>query len=101
MEDKSFEINPQVVWFLALGNILFGIVAGVAQIYQWTAADLLFTATLMVNFATWVIIMIDLAHNRVYQKHFWVILMCIMPVIAPLFYLHVREKLHRLGQRVR
>lgn len=100
MEDKSFEINPRVVWILALASISLFLLRAFAQFYHWSIAGPLVTVSLMFSFGAWIIIMVDLLQNRVYQKTFWVILMFILPIITPLFYLYMRAKLHRMGQRV-
>lgn len=98
MANEDFIIEPSLAWILAIGNIVFALLSGLASFYSLAIADIFFTVALMVNFATWGIFMNDILRNKLHQKMHWIILLCLLPVIAPIFYIQIRPKLLHLGQ---
>ncbi|HSV76155.1 MAG TPA: hypothetical protein VLH37_03890 [Bacteroidales bacterium] len=99
MENQEFKINLKTVWLLAIGNILLTILIAIASTQNWEYLQILVTLGLMLLFATWVIILSDIAKNKIYQKEFWISTMIILPTITQIFYLLQRNKLIRLGNK--
>ncbi|HSV88863.1 MAG TPA: hypothetical protein VLH61_09495 [Bacteroidales bacterium] len=100
MENQELKINLKTVWLLAVGNILLTIVIAIAFIQNWEFLEVFLTLGLMLLFATWVIILSDMAKNNIYNKEFWISTMIILPTITQIFYLLQRNKLIRLGNRL-
>jgi uncharacterized membrane protein len=99
MENQEFKISLKTVWLLAIGNILLTIVIAIAFTQNWEYLQIFLTLGLMLLFATWVIILSDMAKNKIYHKEFWISTMIILPTITQIFYLLQRNKLIRLGNR--
>lgn len=99
MAHQDFKIGIRTVWFLVIGNLLLTVFGALAKIQHWEFSQFFLTAGLMLFFSTWVIILSDMAKNRIYNKTFWILTMFIMPFISIIFYLIQRNKLIRLGQK--
>jgi len=97
MTNTDFKISFKTVWFLVIGDILVTVAGVVAKLEDWDYAQLILTIGLMLFFTVWVIVLSDMAKQKIYNKTFWILYMFILPTIAPLFYLLLRRKLIRLG----
>lgn len=99
MKQQDFKIDIKTIWILVIGNLLLTIVGAFAKVQHWESSQLFLTMGLMLLFSTWIIIVSDMAKNKIYNKTFWILSMFIMPTIAAIFYLIQRNRLIRLGQK--
>jgi hypothetical protein len=101
MANIDFKISFRTVCFLVVGNILLTVAGSIAKLEGWGYAQLMLTISLVLFFTVWVIVLSDMAKQKIYNKTFWVLCLFILPTITPLFYLLLRRKLIRLGNRKR
>ena len=101
MKNQDFIISFTTVWILVIGNALLTIASAISIIQHWEYTQTLFTVSLMLFFTTWVIVLNDMLKYKIYNKTYWVFMMFIMPTIAAIFYLFQRNRLIRLGQKLR
>jgi hypothetical protein len=99
MKNQDFKISVKIVWLIVVADLLMTILGTLARIQNWEYSQIFQTVGLMLLFATWVIVLSDMAKNRIFNKEFWIISMFILPTISPLFYLIQRNKLARLGSK--
>ena len=99
MKNQDFRISPKIVWILVIGNILLTIIGAFARIQHWEFSQILLTIGIIFFFSTWIIILSDMTMNKIYNKTFWIMSMFIIPMISGIFYLIMRNKLLRLGNK--
>ncbi len=99
MNNQDFRISFKTVWFLLIGNFLLTFSGAIAKIQHWDYAEVLLTIGVILFFSTWVIVLSDMAKNKIYNKGFWLMTMFILPWLVPIVYMIQRNKLLRLGQR--
>ncbi|HEY9169194.1 MAG TPA: hypothetical protein VIN72_06880 [Lutibacter sp.] len=99
MEKQDFRINTKIVWILVIGNIFMTTIGALAKIQHWEYSQLLLTVGIVFFFSTWIIILSDMTMNKIYNKTFWIMSMFIIPGISGVFYLIMRNKLLRLGNK--
>jgi len=96
MEKQDFRISVQTVWVLVTGNTLMLTIGALAKIQHWEFSRILLISGLILFFLSWIIIIIDMAKNKIYNKTFWIISMFILPSITSIFYMFQRDRLKRL-----
>ncbi len=101
MDKQDFRINYTTVLILVIGNILLIVLGAIAHVQHWEFSSLILEFGLALYFSVWVIVLSDMAKNKIYNKTFWIMSMFIMPGIAQVFYLIQRDKLIRLGSKFR
>ena len=79
-----------------IGVLIYGVIT---KIYNLDFSDFLYGAAVTVFLVTWIIVLVDIIRNKVYNKIFWLLSMFIIPHISSLFYIIQREKLIRLGDK--
>lgn len=99
MGNQDFRISPKIVWILVIGNILLTIIGALARIEHWEFFEIFLTIGIIFLFSTWIIILSDMTMNKIYNKAFWIISLFIIPMISGIFYLIMRNKLLRLGNK--
>lgn len=99
MENHYFKIGIKTVWFLLIGNFILTVFGVFAKIQNLNFSQFFLTFGLMLFFSAWIIILIDMVKNIIYNKPFWILTMFIIPFLATIFYLIQRNKLLRLGQK--
>ncbi len=97
MEKQDFRIDLNTVWVLVIGNILLTIIGALFKILHWEFSQLLLITGMIFFFSSWIIILSDMAKNKIYNKTFWILSMFILPMISGIFYMIMRNKLIRLG----
>jgi hypothetical protein len=94
---KNFQISAKAVWIILIAGLClstFGIFAD-SQSLLLSEQILSIGGTLF--FSSWVIVMLELVNNKVYNRTFWILSMIFLAPFAMIFYLIQREKLFRLG----
>lgn len=99
MENKDFRIDLKIVWILVIGNLFLTFVGALFKILHWEFSQLLLTISLIIFFSSWIIILSDMTKSKIYNKTFWVLSMFILPMISGIFYITMRNKLIRLGDK--
>ncbi len=99
MEKQDFRINTKIVWILVIGNILLITIGALAKILHWEFSQIFLIVGLIFFFSSWIIILSDMTMNKIYNKTFWIMSMFILPMISGIFYLIIRNKLLRLGNK--
>lgn len=69
----------------------------ISILYRKPAFNTAHIIGLVVLFAIWIFVLVDLAKNRIYNKQFWVLSLIVLMPLATFLYLIQREKLIRLG----
>ncbi|MDK2978682.1 MAG: hypothetical protein PWP52_1396 [Bacteroidales bacterium] len=100
MENKDFTLTIKTVWLLVASTFLFTVIAFFAAVYQWEYKQIFTTLSLMMFFASWVIIFNDMVQHKIYNKPFWMLSMFTLPHLSIFFYTIQRNKLLRLGQKL-
>jgi len=99
MGNQDFKIDIKIVWILAISNVLLNIVYILFLMLHWELSPTLTTASLIVFFATWVIVISDMTKNKIYNKSFWITSMFVLPTITAIFYLVRKDNLIRFEAR--
>ena len=89
--EKAFKINSQTVWFFTIIS-LYAITEGVFFNY-FNHKEMFIGMGLISYFFVWIIILLDILNNPVYNKNFWFISMFILPYITVIVYLLRRNAL--------
>lgn len=100
MKNQDFIISIKTVWVLVIGNALLTIMGAFAKIQHWEFSQILLVVGLILFFSTWIIVISDMAKNKLYNKTFWLMSMFILPTISPLIYIIRRNKLIKHGNRI-
>lgn len=100
MKNSNYTLNHKVVLFLVLGHFLFGILGAFAQIHEMDSAHFFWSAGITFFFSSWIIIISDIVKQRVFNKSFWIVAMFITPSLAMLFYIFMRNRVIRLGEKM-
>lgn len=61
------------------------------SLLHWQEMDFLAWLSFLFLFGFWLILLLDMINERIYNKTFWMIAMLIMPWLAPSFYLFQRK----------
>lgn len=93
MENQDFKISINTVWYLVIANFLFTVAGAFAKILHWEFSRSLLTISIILFFATFIIVLSDILKNKVYNKTFWIMSMFILPSISPIIYMLRRNKL--------
>jgi len=93
MENQDFRISKKTIWFLIFGNLLLTFLGAVAKIQHWQFSEILLTLAMLLFFTVWVIVLSDIAKNKIYNKTFWLFSVIIFPFIALFIYLFRRDNL--------
>jgi len=93
MENIDFKISIQAVWGLIVGSFFLTLTSAFAKIQHWESAQFLLILGLLFFFSTWIIVISDMAKNKIYNRIFWIISMFILPAVAPIIYLLRRNHL--------
>lgn len=99
MNNFDFKISNKLVWALVIGYILFAIVGTIFKIQHKECSQLIFTGVIIFYFSTWIIVFNDIIINKIFNKTFWIMSMFIFSPVSPIFYLILRNKLIRLGNK--
>lgn len=98
MENNNFKISIKTVWVLVIGSLLITAFGAYTKIQHWGSSQLLLTIGIILFSSTWIIVISDMAKNRIYNKTFWIMSMFILPSISLLIYLIRRNRLIILGK---
>ncbi|PCI09743.1 MAG: hypothetical protein COB73_04835 [Flavobacteriaceae bacterium] len=99
MKNKDLKIDIITTKYLVIGNILLVSFGAFFKIMHWEFSQIFLTAGLVLFLASWILILIDMIKNKIYNKTFWIITMFVMPFISIVFYIFQRDKLLNLGQK--
>jgi hypothetical protein len=94
---KNFEISTKAVWILVVTGLCISILGIYAESREWLLSQQLLSIGGSLFFTSWIIVMLELVNNKVYNRTFWILSMILAP-FAMIFYLIQREKLFRLGE---
>lgn len=97
MKNKQFIYNPKIIWIYLISSYLLIFVGALAKLEGWGFSQSALTAGIILFFLTWLIIVIDIVKTSILNKTFWIISIILLPQIASLFYMILRNRLIRLG----
>ena len=97
MANRGYKPEAQMMWTLVLGYIIMTVSGALAKIQQWEISQLLLTAGLLLYLTTLVVLLQDMAVQKLNYKPVWMMSLFTLPVIAPIVYLWRRDKLLRYG----
>ncbi len=97
MENKDLRVNNNLVWALAIGSLLLITVGALAKLYHLEFAHWLLLMGSSLFFATWIVVISNLAKSKIYNKTFWIMSMFIFMPIAVIVYLFQRDRLLKWG----
>jgi len=98
MENPDFKISYTAVWALIIGQTLLTVFGGFAKIQHWDLSQFFLRVGLVMSLFSWIIILIDMLTNRIYNRVFWIITMFIIPWITMIVYMIQRNRLMRLEE---
>ena len=94
---KNFQISARAVWIIFVTGLCLSIFGIYADSQSLLLSEQFLSVGGTLFFASWIIVMIELVNNKVYNRTFWILSMLFLPPFAMIFYLIQREKLFRLG----
>jgi len=100
MKNADYKLNHKLVLFLVLGHLLFGLLGAFAQVHEMDSAHFFLSVALVLFFSSWIVILSDLVKQRVFNKSFWILAMFITPSIAMVFYVFMRNRVIRIGEKI-
>lgn len=101
MGNQAFVISIKTIWFLVLFNFFFPMLGAIAKFQHWESGSSLLLVSITISVFVFLLFLIDMLRNRIYHKVFWVLFLIILPTITPFFYLVQRDKLIRLGLKIK
>ncbi|MEA1874269.1 MAG: hypothetical protein U9N51_07575 [Bacteroidota bacterium] len=99
MKNSDYKLNNKIVSLLVVGHIVFIFLGSFAQIYEMDSAHFFLSAGITFFFSSWIVILSDIVKQRIFNKTFWIVTMFIIPSIAMFFYIFMRNRLIRLGEK--
>ncbi len=98
MEKRYFTLNTTLIWIMVVISLILTIVGTLAIIKQWQLVSGQWIAGLVLLVLAWVVIVIDMNRNDIFNKKFWILSMLIIPSLTSILYLIQRKKLIYLGK---
>jgi len=97
MKNEQFIYNPKIIWIYLITSYLLLLTGFFTKLQGWEILQDALVGGRILFFLTWLIIMVDIVKTPIFNKTFWVISIFIIPPIASLFYMILRNRLIRLG----
>jgi len=94
-------INKTALWIILLAGLLIYLFGLWGNMQGWSFAGNLTLGGAGVFAAGWVILLVDMFRQPLYNKSFWILSMFILAPITPIVYLVRRDRFIRAGRNTR
>jgi hypothetical protein len=101
MNDDKLPIQKNVLLTILIINLCILIYAALSKIYQLEFSGFLNGTAYGLFIGLWFILLVDMIKHKIYNKTFWILSTFLMPYLSLIFYVLMRDKLVRLGQKIR
>ncbi len=98
MKNRNFTLSTTFIWIMVIISLILTIIGTLAIIQQWQLVSSQWIIGFALLILAWIIIIIDMNRNNIFNKRFWILSMLIIPSVTSIFYLIQRKKLIKLGK---
>lgn len=98
MEDKNFNLSPQLIWVLAILSLVLFLVKLIFNVQNIEFPQIVSSFNSGVFFVVWLVLVVEILTTKIYNQKFWLISMFILPPITVIFYMIQRQRLKHLAQ---
>lgn len=93
MQNQGFSIGYMTMWILSLSGAILSLIGAFAKIQQLSFYNILLDIGITLLIVSWVLVVSDIARNKIFNKTFWMISVLFIPAVSLFIYLVRRKKL--------